>query len=162
MRKINFRSKAENLAEILQEVNLRPAKCRDDGRSIPWSAPPSGRQLPGVRVLGRHLYYLKRILLWSPETQTARDDRGIRPTKPTWCRRSCSANPSAKRSRTEEFLQTLRLRVVALRPAQPKDVHLNRALELFNKTNQFNTTGGRYTLEQCHELLRRRVATVCH
>ena len=25
--------------------------------------------LPGVRVLGSHPYYLKRVLLWSPETQ---------------------------------------------------------------------------------------------
>jgi FkbH-like protein len=30
---------------------------------------------------------------------------------------------------------------------------MNRALELFNKTNQFNTTGARYTLEQCHQRL---------
>jgi len=28
---------------------------------------------------------------------------------------------------------------------------MSRALELFNKTNQFNTTGERYTLEQCHQ-----------
>jgi predicted enzyme involved in methoxymalonyl-ACP biosynthesis len=28
-------------------------------------------QLPGVRVLGSHPYCLKRILLWSPETQQA-------------------------------------------------------------------------------------------
>jgi hypothetical protein len=27
---------------------------------------------------------------------------------------------------------------------------MSRALELFHKTNQFNTTGARYTLEQCH------------
>ncbi len=27
---------------------------------------------------------------------------------------------------------------------------MNRALELFNKTNQFNTTGARYTLDECH------------
>ena len=34
-----------------------------------------------------------------------------------------------------------------------RTVHMNRVLELFNKTNQFNTTGVRYTLEQCHQLL---------
>jgi FkbH-like protein len=28
---------------------------------------------------------------------------------------------------------------------------MSRALELFNKTNQFNTTGERYTLEDCHQ-----------
>jgi predicted enzyme involved in methoxymalonyl-ACP biosynthesis len=32
-----------------------------------------------------------------------------------------------------------------------KDLHMSRALELFNKTNQFNTTGARYTLAQCHQ-----------
>ena len=32
-----------------------------------------------------------------------------------------------------------------------KDLRMNRALELFNKTNQFNTTGERYTFEECHE-----------
>ena len=29
---------------------------------------------------------------------------------------------------------------------------MSRALELFNKTNQFNTIGVRYTLEECHQL----------
>lgn len=29
---------------------------------------------------------------------------------------------------------------------------MNRALELLNKTNQFNTTAQRYTLQHCHEL----------
>ena len=28
---------------------------------------------------------------------------------------------------------------------------MSRALDLFNRTNQFNTTGARYTLEQCHQ-----------
>jgi hypothetical protein len=30
-------------------------------------------------------------------------------------------------------------------------LNMSLALELFNKTNQFNTTGQRYTLEQCHQ-----------
>jgi predicted enzyme involved in methoxymalonyl-ACP biosynthesis len=33
---------------------------------------------------------------------------------------------------------------------ETKDLNMSRALELLNKTNQFNTTGARYTLEQCH------------
>jgi FkbH-like protein len=53
----------------------------------------------------------------------------------------------------EEFLQTLNLRVSVSRIRDLRDVNMNRALELFNKTNQFNTTGARYTLEQCHQLL---------
>ena len=53
----------------------------------------------------------------------------------------------------EEFLQTLNLRVSLSFIRDAMDVQMNRALELFNKTNQFNTTGARYTLEQCHQLL---------
>src|ERR1035441_6900192 len=66
--KINFRSKIENLAEILREVNLRPQNAvMVDDNPVERAAIQAG--LPGVRVLGSQLYYLKRILLWSPETQ---------------------------------------------------------------------------------------------
>src|SRR5580658_1763880 len=51
----------------------------------------------------------------------------------------------------EEFLQTLGLRLSLSVLHDTKDLNMNRALELFNKTNQFNTTGIRYTLEQCHQ-----------
>jgi FkbH-like protein len=51
-----------------------------------------------------------------------------------------------------EFLQTLNLRVILSVLHDTRDVHMSRALELFNKTNQFNTTGVRYSLEQCHQL----------
>ncbi len=53
----------------------------------------------------------------------------------------------------EEFLQSLDLRVSLSVIRDTRDVHMNRTLELFNKTNQFNTTGARYTLEQCHQFL---------
>jgi FkbH-like protein len=49
-----------------------------------------------------------------------------------------------------EFLETLELRVTFLGVAGTGDLQMNRALELFNKTNQFNTTGERYTLAACH------------
>ncbi len=68
VRKINFQSKAQNLAEIIREVNIRAENTVmvDDN---PVERAAIQEQLPGVRVLGSHLYYLKRILLWSPETQ---------------------------------------------------------------------------------------------
>ena len=68
VRKINFRSKVDNLAEILREMNLRPQNAvMIDDNPVERAAIQAG--LPGVRVLGSHLYYLKRILLWSSETQ---------------------------------------------------------------------------------------------
>jgi len=105
--------------------------------------------LPGVRVLGSHLYYLKRILLWSAETQqrviTHESDR-----KTEMVHAQLQRESVRKMLSQEEFLQTLQLRVSLSVLHDTKDLHMSRALELFNKTNQFNTTGERYTLEQCH------------
>jgi len=147
--KINFRSKAENLAEILQEVNLRPQNAvMIDDNPVERAAIQAG--LPGVRVLGSHPYYLKRILLWSAETQqpsiTAESSRKTEMVQAQLERESVRKSLSH-----EEFLQTLQLRVSLAVLHDTKDLLLSRALELFNKTNQFNTTGARYTLEQFHQ-----------
>lgn len=147
--KINFRSKVENLAEILQEVNLRPQNTvMIDDNPVERAAIHAG--LPGVRVLGSHLYYLKRILLWSPETQQrAMTRESLHKTE--MMHAQLQRESVRKRLSREEFLQTLRLRVSLSVLHATKDLHMSRALELFNKTNQFNTTGARYTLEQCHQ-----------
>ena len=148
--KINFRSKAENLAEILQEVNLRPqnAVMIDDH---PAERAAIEASLPGVRVLGSQLYYLKRVLLCSAETQqrvmTSESGRKTEMVQAQLQRESVRKILSH-----EEFLQTLNLRVSLSGLHYTNNVHFSRALELFNKTNQFNTTGARYTLEECHQL----------
>jgi len=149
VRKINFRSKAENLKEILHEVNLRPQNVvMVDDNPVERASIQAG--VPGVRVLGRHLYYLKRILLWSPETQqcvlTTESRRKTEMVQAQLQRESVRKTLSQG-----EFLQTLNLRVSIGVMHDTKDLNMSRALELFNKTNQFNTTGARYTLEQCHE-----------
>jgi FkbH-like protein len=147
--KINFRSKAENLAEIFQEVNLRPQNAvMIDDNPVERAAIVAG--VPGVRVLGSQLYYLKRILLWSAETQTCViTPESVRKTE--MVQAQLQRESVRKKLSHTEFLQTLQLRVTVAVLRHAKDVHMNRALELFNKTNQFNTTGARYTLEQCHQ-----------
>src|SRR6202453_1799537 len=147
--KINFRGKVENLAEILQELNLRPQNAvMIDDNPVERAAIEAG--LPGVRVLGSHLYYLKRILLWSSETQqpvlTPESGRKTEMVHAQLQRESVRKTLSH-----EEFLQTLLLRMSLSVLHDTKDLNMSRALELFNKTNQFNTTGARYTLEQCHQ-----------
>jgi FkbH-like protein len=147
--KINFRSKAQNLAQILQEVNLRPqnAVMIDDN---PTERAAIMMGLPGVRVLGSHPYYMKRILLWSAETQqraiTRESDR-----KTEMVHAQLQRESVRKALSHEEFLRTLQLRLSMSVLHGTKDLHMSRALELFNKTNQFNSTGERYTLEQCHQ-----------
>ena len=95
VRKINFQNKAQNLAEIMREVNLRPENVVmvDDN---PVERAAIQEQLPGVRVLGSHLYYLKRVLLWSSETQQYVTPERIKPLKTVdGCGDSWSAKPSA-------------------------------------------------------------------
>ena len=151
IRKINFQSKARNLAEIIRAVNIRPESVVmvDDH---PAERAAIQQQLPGVRVLGSQLYYLKRILLWSPETQTpvitAESARKTAMIQDQLEREVMRQNLSP-----EAFLNTLGLRRVFHRIRDGRDVNANRALELFNKTNQFNTTGARFTVEQFHQLL---------
>jgi FkbH-like protein len=151
VRKINFQSKAQNLAEIIREVNIRPQNVvMVDDHPVERAA--IQQQLPGVRVLGSHVYYLKRILLWSSETQqTAITSESARKTEMVQAQLH---RDTARRTLShEEFLQTLNLRLSISRIRDTRDVQMNRTLELFNKTNQFNTAGTRYTFEQCHQLL---------
>ncbi len=148
--KINFRSKAENFLEILQEVNLRAQNAvMIDDNPVERAAIQAG--VPGVRVLGSQLYYLKRVLLWAPETQsgvtTAEAGRKTEMVQAQLQRETVRKNLSH-----EEFLRTLNLRMTLSVLQDTKNVHLSRALELLNKTNQFNTTGTRYTLAECHQL----------
>jgi FkbH-like protein len=149
--KINFRSKVENLAEILADLNLRPQNAvMIDDNPVERAAIEAG--LPGVRVLGRHPYYLKRILLWSPETQRSVITREAR-EKTEMVRGQLERESVRRQLPHDEFLATLRVRVSVSTIRASGDLQLSRALELFNKTNQFNTTGTRYTFEQCHQML---------
>jgi FkbH-like protein len=148
-RKINFRSKAENLGEILRELNLRPRNAvMIDDNPVERAAIQAG--MTGVRVLGRHPYYLKRILLWSAETQQ-RMITGESSRKTEMVHAQLERESARKTLSHEEFLNTLNVRVAVSVLEDTKDLNMSRALELFNKTNQFNTTGTRYTLEQCHQ-----------
>ena len=148
--KINFRSKVENLGEILRELNLRPENTvMIDDNPVERAAIAAG--LPGVRVLGAQLYYLKRILLWSAETQQPVITRESA-DKTGMVRAQLQRETVRLALAHEEFLRTLGLRVSLVLVPATNNLHMSRALELFNKTNQFNTTGTRYSLAQCHEL----------
>jgi FkbH-like protein len=146
--RINFRGKAENLVEILEECNLRPENTvMIDDNPAERAAVEAG--VPGVRVLGRHLYYLKRVLLWSAETQ-------VPDITEESARRTDMVQAQARRESSRaampraEFLKTLELTATVSRLGSAESLNMTRALELLNKTNQFNTTGERHTLEQCH------------
>ena len=69
VRKINWRPKAENLEAIFHEVNLSPGVWSSSTTTATERAAVQSA-FPEVRVLGAQLYHLKRVLMWSTETQT--------------------------------------------------------------------------------------------
>jgi FkbH-like protein len=143
IRRINWRPKPENMREILETTNLLPSNVvYIDDHPIQRAA--MAEAFPEIRVLGRDPYYLRRILLWSPETQSS----GVTPES---ARRTEMLQAQAQRegerraSSPETFLAGLGLRLSLGVLTRDHDPDFERCLELLNKTNQFNTTGQRWT-----------------
>jgi len=144
--KINWRPKAENIEEILGEVNVLPRSVVfvDDN---PVERAGVAAAFPDMRILGRNPYLIRRVLLWAPETQVAS-------ILPESSRRTDMVRAQAERERQrktmsrEEFLQSLSVRVRGSRVTSCAQAAFPRAFELLNKTNQFNTTGARWSLPE--------------
>ncbi len=62
---------------------------------------------------------------------------------------------SRSRLTRAEFLDTLQVEVRLFAIADLKDSRFARAFELVNKSNQFNTTGHRWTQDECHDAFAR-------
>ena len=147
VRKINWRPKAENIREILQEVNLLPKSVVfiDDN---PVERAAVGAVFPELRMLGQHPYYLRRVLLWSSETQVA----GISTEsaqRTEMVQAQIARDGDRDQMSREQFLATLEIKVTRAEIRSSSDPAFARAFELINKTNQFNTTGVRWTAQQC-------------
>ncbi len=140
---INWQPKAENMRTMLAGVNLLPRNVVfiDDN---PAERDAMQRAFPDLRVLGRHPYYLRHTLLWAAETQvTSLTEEGAKRTEMVQAQ-----------LRREEDRGTIS-EVDFLRAAAPSvscawlrattDEHFPRAAELVGKTNQFNTTGRRWS-----------------
>ncbi len=147
VREINWRPKAENIDEIIREVNVLPRNVVfiDDN---PAERAAVKAALPEVRVLEAHPYLIRRILLWAPETQVAGvTEESARRTE--MVRAQVERETDRRRMSREEFLASLKVTVKLFDIASTEDKKFPRALELINKTNQFNTTGRRWTRADC-------------
>jgi HAD superfamily phosphatase (TIGR01681 family) len=119
-RRINWDPKSTNMHEILAEVNLLPRNVVfiDDN---PVECSAMKRAFPDMRVIGRYPYYVRRILLWSPETQIATIT-----TESGRCSDMVKAQidrDAHRRTLTrEEFLQSLgiKMRLFLVRPGDEK------------------------------------------
>lgn len=147
---IGWRPKAESIAEIIRAASLTPKSvvCVDDN---PVERAAIAAALPGVRVLGANPYLVRRILLWSSETQVARLTGESRNRDAMMRQQQARERERASLSR-DEFLAGLNCRVHLRRLAAQGSDDYPRALELLNKTNQFNTTGKRWTSAEAARL----------
>jgi FkbH-like protein len=148
VKKINWKPKAENMNEMLIEANLLPQSVVfiDDS---PVERAAMSEAFPEMRVLGQYPYYLRRILLWSAETQVPQvTDESARRTQ--MMQAQVAREESRQRMSRGEFLVSLNLKVNVehIGSFDAREPRMARALELLNKTNQFNTTGARWTPEQ--------------
>jgi FkbH-like protein len=150
--KINWKPKVENIAEILREVNVLPKNVLfiDDN---PAERAAVRQAYPEMRIIGENPYLVRQTLLWSAETQVATiTDESSRRTE--MVQAQVRREGDRKTKSREEFLRSLgvKLRLGAVKSVD--DPHFARAFELINKTNQFNTTGKRWTHDEMLALFR--------
>ena len=144
--KINWRPKAENIAEILAEVGLtaRNAVFVDDN---PVERAAVKEAFPDIRVIGANPFLVKRILTWSPETQIpVLTDESIR--REAMVRQQIGRERERVTLSREGFLNSLESELRFVEVASPDQAEFLRCFELLNKTNQFNTTGRRWSMEE--------------
>ncbi len=150
IRKINWNSKADNIQEIIEAVNIQANSVVfvDDN---PREREEVSARFPDIRVIGAEPYILRRILLWSPETQSAViTDESLRKTD--MVKAQVKREETRQRMSPAEFVASLDVRIALHWLTDVEDRRLARTLELINKTNQFNTTGVRRPREDMARL----------
>lgn len=145
--RINWLPKAENMEEIFRVTNLLPrSTVFVDDNPVERAAVKAA--FPDVRLLGQTPLLWRRILLWSAETQvpSITAESSVR----TEMVRAQGAREAQRgRLSREEFLQSLNLNVEIEELHAITHSGFPRALELLNKTNQYNTTGKRWAQAEC-------------
>ena len=144
--KINWEPKVSNIEQILADTNLLPRNVVfiDDN---PVERDAVKAAFPDMRVIGDDPYELRSLLLWAPETQVPYiTNESVRRTE--MVQAQVQREAARKRLSREEFLQTLEIKVHLNAVRQVDDEKFPRALELINKSNQFNTTGKRWSVDE--------------
>ena len=140
--RVNWTDKASNIASIAEELGFaQDAFLFVDDH--PVERERVRQALPEVEVLGEDLYGLRRALLTDPRLQVVNvSGEAAQRTD------LVKAQLARERQRTDaggqaEFLESLQLAVTFDRPATGPS--LERIVELFERTTQFNTTGRRFS-----------------
>lgn len=143
--KINWMPKAQNIAAIMNELSLTPKNVLfvDDN---PVERDSVKAAFPEIRVIGSDPFSIKRILLWSPETQVAQlsAESALREQSLINKVQRDQQRMALPRS---EFLRSLDSEVEIFEVNELNSPAFYRVFELVNKTNQFNTVGIRRSVE---------------
>lgn len=145
--KINWSPKAENIKELMAELSLTAASVVfvDDN---PVERESVKAAFPSIRTIGTDPFVVRRILLWSPETQLPiRSDESKH--RKVLLKKQIDREVSKGQMSRTDFLNSLNSTVKMWEINDVTHASFSRALELVNKTNQFNTTGRRWTFEEC-------------
>lgn len=141
---INWEPKAENVTKILRSLSLtaKSAVFVDDN---PVEREAVKAALPEIRVIGSNPYLTRRILLWSPETQIARQTEETR-RREEMLQKQMEREKERLSVSQDAFLKDLSARVELWDIRNFENKSFSRVLELVNKTNQFNTKGIRWSI----------------
>jgi FkbH-like protein len=150
--KINWDEKSKNIAAILAETNLLPESVVfiDDN---PREIAEVRAQFPTLRCLSADHMDWRRILLRSPQTQVATVTAESR-ARTALVKARVAREEQALTVPREEFLLSLKIEQSFLLLRSSKDPNFARGFELLNKTNQFNTTGKRWSVSELEAYFR--------
>ena len=152
--KINQGVKAENMQAILQDLNLLPGNVLylDDN---PVERGLMDAAFADIRITGRYFQYLRPMLLGSPELQVAHISRESA-NRTQMVQQQVLRQTEQKAGSPEEFLRSLDLQMRFYRLDGVADPALQlRAVELINKTNQWNSTGAKLDVTALNALAAR-------
>lgn len=148
--KINFDPKSKNISEILSEVNLLPENALfiDDN---PREIDEVRSVFPTMRMLSKGYLGWRELILSSPATQVAYITRESE-NRTEKIHAKIQRDAEERTMSRDDWLRALELRCETAKIDSTDHPNFSRAFELLNKTNQFNTTGKRWSIGEIQEL----------
>jgi FkbH-like protein len=145
--RVNWDPKSANISEILKQTNLLARNCLFIDDNVREVAEVTAKH-PDLRCLGVDHYNWRRTVLTAAETQVATiTDESLKRTalvQATAARLADAEAAAGSREDRLEWLRSLKLRQ-SIQTVKVGSKSYERAFELINKTNQFNTNGKRWT-----------------
>jgi len=144
--KINFDRKSANIEEILNEVNILAESTLfiDDN---PREIEEVREAFSQLRTLSAQHYDWRRVILTSAETQSFLNTTESQ-NRTELIKAKIQRDSARKGLSTGDWLASLEIKQRHKLISDQNDSDFERAFELLNKTNQFNTTGRRWTRDE--------------